>query len=204
MRSRVIYLIQHSLFLFIFAYGQQGVRFLSQNEVTTGGVNCRIQPTDMKPLLQPWNPYLVTYQWDPSQLIERAWISSKEELIIAQRGCLRHHILLDLTIYDSNSSERTLSYFLKKAIQMLQIVFYQNHEYDLIRESLHFQILRKLKAFGLNEMIEIDLADHTILCLFQEKGAYASIRMEFIKFVHKEKILLPGIKEYEDDGWHQP
>jgi hypothetical protein len=192
------------LWIGFFLYGQETIHFLSQNEVPTGASNCRIQPAEMKPLLSPWNPYVSRYAWNQENRVEKAWISSKEELVIAQRGCLRHHILLDLSIYDPDSSQRTLSYFLNKAIQILQIAFYQDVEYYLLREQLHQQLLRKLKAFGLNEIIEIDLADYTILCLFRDKGSYASVKIELIKFLHKEKILLPGVKEYEDDGWFQP
>ncbi len=178
------------------------LKLLSQNQVYRAG--CKIDKEKIQPFLSPQNPYLNNYKWFNSIKTETADLSGNLKLTVSQQACIRHHIVWRMDISGTSPSEITSVKLFKYAVKAMDIVFYEDNEYNYLREKFLNLLLKKYKQYGPNTLFYFDFADDTYLFKLSLTENEVSISGEVVRFLYKEKIKLPGIKEYLDDGWFRP
>ncbi len=188
------------LLLQIPAYAQ--LKLLSQNQVYRAG--CKIDKSKIKPFLSPLNPYLNDYRWFDNIKTETATLDKHLKLTVSQQACIRHHIVWKLSIENVSPAEITSVKLFKYAVKAMDIVFYDDNEYNYLREKFLSLFLEKYKKYGPNTLFYFDFADDTYLFKLTLNDKEVSVAGEVVRFLYKEKIKLPGIKEYLDDGWYRP
>ncbi len=166
--------------------------------------DCRIQLEDLRPVLADDNPFIRAHRWDAAKLTERAETGPGRELVIEQFGCLRYHQKLTLNVERSSlRGEINPSLFLHELLEVLRIVNYGNEEYRTYRNQLEALLIEKLKTLPYKTRINFPLSEFNIFLEIDANEKRLTTQMEFVRFVHTEKVNLPGIKEHLDDGYHE-
>lgn len=163
--------------------------------------NCRVQLEDLKPVLAYDNPFIRNHRWDEVKIIERAELGPGRELTIEQFGCLRYHQKLTLDVKRSElKGEPNPSLFLHETLEMLRVVHWDNEEYRHYRKALEQKLIEQLATLACKKRINFPLHEFNVFLEIDANPSVLSVQLEFIRFVHDEKIALPGIKPHLDDG----
>ena len=166
--------------------------------------DCRIQLEDLRPVLADDNPFIRAHRWDGLKRIERAETGPGRELTIEQFGCLRYHQKLTLNVdRGSLRGEVNSSLFLHELLDALRIVHYGNEEYRAYRSQLESLLIEKLKTLPYKTRINFPLSEFNIFLEIDANDKRLHIQIEFVRFIHTEKVNVPGIKEHLDDGYHE-
>ena len=178
------------------------LELLSQNKVYRP--DCKIKKENIKPFVSPLIPYINNYRWYDNIKTETFFVADSHKVIVSQQACIRHHIVWEFQVKNGNASNVSPAKLFKYAIKSMDIVFYNDMEYSLLREFFLKQFMEKFKNYGVNELFYFDFADDTYLFKLILTNERAVVKGEVVRFLYKEKIKLPGIKEYLDDGWFRP
>ena len=177
----------------------QEIRF-STNQ---GAQPCRMKPEDIRPLISHLNPFFTDHTWDDSAKIEVARLSPERSVIIEQRACLRYHIDIQLFIAP-NQIKKEANALPNELYALLNRLFFNNPEYANYKFELEKFINENFFRLGVGKLFSFPLNDMTFICLFEQGSWGGKISFEWVRFLHAEKIQMPGIEEYLDDGWHRP
>lgn len=177
----------------------QEIRF-STNQ---GAQPCRMKPEDIKPLIDHLNPFFTDCSWDDSAKTEVARLSPERSVIIEQRACLRYHIATQLFIAP-NQIGKEPNALPNELYALLNRLFFNNPEYLNYKFELEKNINENYFKAGIGKLFSFPLNDMTFICSFDSGVWGGKITFEWVRFLHSEKIKMPGIEDYLDDGWHRP
>lgn len=163
--------------------------------------DCRLNLDKLEPVILRFNPFFTRHQWDPLTHIESAYMDEDRILVISQRGCKRHFTNFSLVLSPDSYIDQP-QFWIDEVQSMMRSVFFENDEYALFGEDFEQTFAQKIKIHGTNSEFNFPVRSLNFICeieLVPYRGAI--IRIQMIRYLFKEKILLPGIPRKQDDGW---
>ncbi len=179
---------------------QAQIKTLVQNPVENR--NCVVKESMLQPLISEENPFFYAHQWNDETKTEIAKLDPFRVVTIEQRGCKRHHTVIRLDLLKITPSEKNLQFYLEQIILLMHYLYGESIYYLQIRSRFEEQLLRYLSLYGVNTLFQFDIDSDTFLCLIEEKDTYAAITLEIVRYVHAQRVQMPGVADYEDDAWY--
>jgi hypothetical protein len=168
--------------------------------------NCKVDASYMKPLIQRFNPFFIEHHYDDESKNETAKLSDGRIIIIDQRACTRHHIVIQYIISPDelriNSSNYKL--LLKEWFGLLNKLFFADYDYLKFKTELESTLSKKIEDIGMGRAFTFPINDRTFIAQMDYGDWGSKLQLEIVKYIYTEKINLPGVPEYTDDGYFQP
>ncbi|MFW5659014.1 MAG: hypothetical protein ACOCZ8_03420 [Bacteroidota bacterium] len=166
--------------------------------------DCRVKPEHMKPVIQRDNLYFRNHTWEDELKFESAQLDPNRRVEIEQKGCLRHHTLINYyTHKDITPQGKNLRWFAIEAFNLFNRLFFNDPEYWNIKPYFEKELLKKLPENGMEVDFDMQVFEYTFLCFFGHRpDGSGHIQIERVQLVHEHGIKLPGIPDYKDDGWY--
>ena len=164
------------------------------------GKDCRIQTQDLKPVVAALNPFVAEHFWDNESKTEFVKLSAERSAILQQKGCLRHHI--DIQVIITAAGLRNEPDFLVTELdQAMTVLFYESPDYQYFRTEFRKLLKEKFYQVGLRNQFNFIISERTFLVTFDLGEWGAKINCEVVRFIPSETIVRPGIEDHLDDGW---
>jgi hypothetical protein len=176
------------------------VYYEHENEATT----CTVVLEDLMPIIDFDNPYFYNRSWNAEKKIEKAMVTPERTLVVGQFGCIRHHVSIDYIIAAPVAKAEDPAFYATELIYLLRKIYYGQYHYSQIRQELEQTLRTRIKEKGLGTLISFPMAEFTVRCQLENDKGTAKAHLELIRYVHKERIAMPGIPEYKDDGHFKP
>ena len=65
------------------------------------------------------------------------------------------------------------------------------------------EFIKNFLSTGVNQIFNFPVNERTFICKVETGSWGAKVKLEVVRFIIKEKIILPGIPREEDDGWFE-
>ena len=178
---------------------------LSRPDLKMEGTECRVKEDRLRPLISFDNPFFYNHNWDNDIKLETAQLSPERMLFIEQFGCMRHHAQMKLVVSKEAAQPHNVSFYIKELYSLMDKIHYNDLRYPNYRNDLEKALGFHVQDKGLKQKIVFPLLEHTYF-LYLEPNAEGgcTLIVEIVKYVHEENIIMPGIKEYLDDGYFKP
>jgi hypothetical protein len=164
--------------------------------------DCRMQPEQIKPIIDRSNPFFTDHTWEDRNKTETARLDEARVLVIRQKACLRHHVLFSMHI-DASAIEENDRFWISEMLVMLKRVYFNDPIYLEYKKDFEKEYIRQFLAAGLNRAFTFPINDRTFICKIERGDWGAKIRLESVKFLLRERVLQPGIARDKDDGWYK-
>lgn len=166
--------------------------------------DCRIHLEDLEPVIEADNPYFYNHTWDYHKKLETAWITPERRVKIDQFGCIRHTVKIEYAIDASIAKTDNPAFYARELFMLLNKLYYRDSEYAAYRSSLQESLIEQISANGVGKQMRFAVYEINVSCLFTVEEGDAKIYLELVRHVHREEIVMPGVKEYKDDGYKKP
>lgn len=167
------------------------------------GNDCRLQPSDLRPLIARFNPYFADHRWVAASQMEMARMGEHRLLIITQEGCKRHHTTFSLLIDPAAVGQGT-AFWLAELKSLMHKVYWESDAYGIFGPELEAQFEEKLRLHGPNERFNFPVGTRNFICEVRTDPAKGGkLTIEMVSFIFKEEVRQrrTGIPEAQDDGW---
>lgn len=161
---------------------------------------CRVKQDELVPVIDNLNPFFTDHTWDDDQKSETARLDPWRYLMIQQKGCLRHHIMLTMMI-DKSQINNTNRFWVSEVVVMMKRVFFEDHEYSYFKKQFEQQFVKNFVATGVNKVFNFPVGERTFIVKIEHGEWGAKVRLEIVRFIIAEKVRYPGIDRNKDDGW---
>ncbi|MCE3007136.1 MAG: hypothetical protein LW884_02135 [Bacteroidetes bacterium] len=172
----------------------------AQLKVTYGSEDCRMRNEDLRPLMQPYNPFVSAYKWQPNAKIETVQLGPDRLLTISQEACLRHHIRLELVVTKDAAQPYDANFYPREVIMLMNRVFYHDADYYSWKLAFEEELLKAYARAGINQDFSFNVHNLNFQGKFNGGSWGATLDLELIRYLLAEKVRLPGIEAYKDDG----
>ena len=159
-----------------------------------------MQESDLRPVIDRFNPFFVDHTWDSKDKLEVARLDDKRLITIRQKACLRHHILITMFI-DKEEMHEDPRFWITEVLVMMKRIFFNDLEYMRYKRMFENEYIRVFLLNGTNVMFNFPLGERSFICKVETGDWGAKVRMEVVRFIIREKIRRPGIPRDQDDGW---
>jgi hypothetical protein len=164
--------------------------------------NCILNTADLHPVIDRYNPFFTDKTWENDSKTETARLDAHRLLVIKQKACTRHHVLLVLHV-DPAAIVQEDRFWITEMLVLMKRVYFSDPEYAEYKAKFEKEFVRQFLAVGLNSSFNFPIDDRTFICKIESGDWGAKIRLESVKFLVKERINQPGIAREKDDGWLQ-
>lgn len=165
---------------------------------------CRLRKADLQPIIPRSNPFFSQHTFDPESKKETAQLDPHRRLQVEQDACLRHHVRLVYTLEPPVAARLGLPGLAQEVLDLLNRLNHGDLTYAARKPDLERALLDALAKVGLNMSFNFPLVDRTYVGQVWKEGDRAFVKLEIVRFVHREVIRSGGVKKYEDDGYFQP
>jgi hypothetical protein len=170
---------------------------------TEDEAGCRMTRDELRAVITPRNPFFVNHHWDEATKTEIAQLGPERFLTLSQEACKRHHIKLALTVNREAAQPDDPNFYPREVFQLMNRVFHQQISYYTYKLEFEDELLKAFAVAGVRQRFNFHVNDRNFFCYFDGGEWGAKLEIEIIRLVHKEKIKLPGIAAYLDDGHKQ-
>ena len=162
---------------------------------------CRVKPEDIRPIIDRMNPFFYNHTWDDKTKTETAQLSPGRTVTITQRACLRHHYTIELDIDPQLVPAEHQPFYVVEMFNLLNRLFFNQSDYFSFKNEFERTFIEYYERNGDNVGFSFPLVDRTYLVyLSHERGKETKLQLEFVRFLLRENIKLPGVEAYRDDG----
>ena len=84
-----------------------------------------MQESDLRPVIDRFNPFFVDHTWDSKDKLEVARLDDKRLITIRQKACLRHHILITMFI-DKEEMHEDPRFWITEVLVMMKRIFFND------------------------------------------------------------------------------
>lgn len=161
---------------------------------------CRLEFHELKPILHRFNPFFTDHSWDDEEKKESARLDEERLLVIRQKACRRHHILLSLHL-EPSALEDDERFWITETLVLFKRVFFENTEYLVFKQDFEKEFIRAFLASEEGETFNFPVAERTFICNISKGDWGGKIKMEIVKLVFEKEVRYEGIPKEEDDGW---
>lgn len=175
---------------------------LAASGLTLIAQDCRIQRSELKPVIEDLNPFFSDHRWDDYRKVEQAMIDRYRSVSITQSGCKRHFTRIALRI--SQIFTPDVEVCIKEAELLMHMVFFEDPGYMKLREAFTKQFRVGFLKAGFNREFNFPIGTNNFVCRITSDGNGAGrILIEQVVYIfngnlRKRPDLTP---RSEDDGW---
>ena len=163
--------------------------------------DCRMQPEDMRPIVRRFNPFFTDHSWDDAKKTEITRLDAYRLLVIKQKACLRHHILFTLYLDPPAIQSEEEKFWVSEVLVMMKKVYFDQMDYLSYKREFEVEFIKNFLSAGVNQLFNFPVNERTFICKVETGSWGAKVKLEVVRFIIKEKVILPGIPREEDDGW---
>lgn len=166
---------------------------------------CRLNLSELQPLILRFNPYFSNHQWNLENRMELARMGNERLLMITQDGCKRHHTVFTLVIDDA-LVENQPSFWINETHGMMRKVFNDRAVYSEFGSLFEQAFSEKYKMYGLGRRFNFPIGTRNFICeIIYQPNAGARIMVEMVEYIFKDPSSNSMRQEtqpsMEDDGW---
>lgn len=161
---------------------------------------CRIDESSLTPIVDRFNPFFTDHSWDNDEKVETARMDPNRLLIIRQKACTRHHVLLSLVI-DPSVVEQGEKFWVTEVFVMFKRVYFNTTDYLAYKKKFEKEFIAYFQENGLNHSFTFPVDDRTFICKIEQGEWGGKIVVEMVRYVLGSKVKMPGIPREKDDGW---
>jgi hypothetical protein len=178
-------------------------QFFSE-DVGKPSVNCKLKPEMVQALIDRSNPFFYEHAYDDKNKSETARLSPGKLIIIEQGGCIRHHISIQFIISPEEIEVENNNFITQEVLGLMNKIFFNKIEYNSFKTSFEKAFIAQFTHYGIGQTFNFPVNDRNFIIQIESGEWGAKMHIEMIRFVYTDKIIMPGIKEYLDDGLYEP
>lgn len=150
--------------------------------------DCRLNLSQIQPVVDPQSATVLDYEWDPTQRMEIMLMDSARIAIITQDGCMRHRTRFQLELFHPLISPTDADWMALLRSFILPM-FEHDNSFQTLWEPFLEEFEQNLYVHGTNRQFDISLGSQDFICFVQEiPNQNTAIFIEQIGFLFKEKI----------------
>ena len=162
--------------------------------------DCKMDETKLEPVIDKYNPFFTDHTWENESKTETARLDPWRLVMIRQKGCIRHHILVTLML-DASQIESSDKFWVGEGVVLMKRIFFGDKDFPLYRRQFEEQFVKSYVEAGINEVFNFPIGERTFIGKVEVGEWGGKIRLEIVRFIISEKIRMPGIERGADDGW---
>jgi len=168
-----------------------------------GQDDCRLKPSEFRPIIQAFNPFFTNHQWKATDKVELARLDDHRAIAIAQSGCIRHHIQVNLML-DPAVVSFDAKFWEEEAAMIMYAIFYKDPKYQAYQQEFEEKFAQKMYDGSRNQEFNFPIGTRNFVCKVIPTGAHPTLQLEMVEYVFKEEILRKKavyLPDSRDDGW---